>query len=131
VRHGITWSEAATLPLCLLSAEMHNRTIVDRAFAQAAVAVRPAIETNSPLTLVTTVLAGRVCSVLPGALLDTVRGHPDLQALPLTEPAVEVPIAFMVHHTNRASRTLEAALALAQEGQWLAQAANHSGTFSG
>ena len=28
-----TWKEAAALPLCLLSPEMHNRTIVDRAFA--------------------------------------------------------------------------------------------------
>ena len=27
-----TWAEAATLPLCLLTGEMHNRTIVDSAF---------------------------------------------------------------------------------------------------
>src|SRR6202008_440047 len=33
----ITWREAAALPLCLLSAEMHNRTIIDRAFGEAGV----------------------------------------------------------------------------------------------
>ena len=41
------WAEAATFPLCLLSAEMHNRTIVDRAFAAAGAQPKIAIETNS------------------------------------------------------------------------------------
>ena len=38
------------LPLCLLTPEMHNRTIVDRRSAQAGAEVAPAIETNSVLT---------------------------------------------------------------------------------
>jgi hypothetical protein len=28
----MTWAEAAKLPLCLLTPEMHSRTIVDSAF---------------------------------------------------------------------------------------------------
>ena len=47
----VRWEEVARLPLCLLSAEMHNRTIVDRAFAAAGVQPVPAIETNFPGTL--------------------------------------------------------------------------------
>jgi DNA-binding transcriptional LysR family regulator len=124
---SITWAEAAALPLCLLSAEMHNRTIVDRAFHSAGCRVKPAIETNSTMTLVLSVVAGRVCSVLPGALLETTRGYAELQPLPLTDPLVEVPIAFLVHDTNRPSRTLEAALAFAQDPVWLDHAARHSG----
>jgi DNA-binding transcriptional LysR family regulator len=127
----MAWADAATLPLCLLSPEMHNRTIVDRAFASADVAVRPAIETNSTVTLMLSVLAGRVSTVLPGALLGAMHGYPELEALPLREPEVKVPIAFMVQAGNRPSRTLQAAMAFAQEASWLAQAAKHSGLLAG
>ncbi|MDP9878041.1 DNA-binding transcriptional LysR family regulator [Variovorax boronicumulans] len=123
----IGWAEAAQLPLCLLGSEMHNRTIVDRAFASAGVHPRPCIETNSILTLALSVVAGRVCSVMPGALVGTVRGYGGLEALPLTGPEVEVPIAFMVHDSNRPSRALEAALAFAQDPMWLHEAAQHAG----
>ncbi|WIT12845.1 LysR family transcriptional regulator [Paucibacter sediminis] len=127
----IGWAEAAALPLCLLSAEMHNRSIVDRAFAAAGARVQPAIESNSTVTLVTSVLAGRVCSILPGALLDTVQGHPGLEARPLIAPQIRVPIALMVHNTNRPSRTLAAALDFAQQADWLASAARHAGLLGG
>lgn len=123
---AITWREASALPLCMLGSEMHNRSIVDRAFAAAGVRAQPAIETNSTVTLVMSVLAGQVCSVLPGALLDTVRGHGELEALPLVEPHVEVPIAFLVHKSNRPSRTLQAAMAFAEQPEWLALAAAHA-----
>jgi DNA-binding transcriptional LysR family regulator len=119
------------MPLCLLGAEMHNRTIVDRAFAQAGACVRPAIETNSIIALMMSVVAGSVCSVLPGALLGAMHGHTGLEAHPLVEPVVGVPIAFLVHDSNRPSRTLEAALAFAQDPQWLHQAGLHAGHRGG
>lgn len=125
-----TWASAAQLPLCLLTGEMHNRAIVDNAFRRAHVTPRPAIETNSILTLALSVVAGRVSSIMPGALVDAVRGYGELEALPLAEPFIEVPIALMVHESNRLSRTLEAALAFAQSPEWLAEAARH-GQLSG
>ena len=124
---AMTWAEAARLPLCLLSAEMHNRTIVDRAFAAAGAQPQPAIESNAIITLGLSVLAGDVCSIMPGALVSTLEGYRELEALPLSSPRVEVPIAFIVHDTNRQSRTLEAALAFAQDPGWLRHAAQHSG----
>lgn len=64
----VSWQEAAALPLCLLTTDMHNRTLIDQAFTAAGVGrVQPAIETNSVLTLVHAVLAGDVCAVMPGA----------------------------------------------------------------
>jgi DNA-binding transcriptional LysR family regulator len=127
----MSWAEAATFPLCLLSAEMHNRTVVDRAFAAAGVQPSPAIETNSVLALAVSVVAGRVCSIMPGALVGAVQGYRELEARPLVGPEVEVPIAFMVHDTNRPSRTLAAALAFAQDAAWLQQAAQHAGALAG
>lgn len=126
----ITWGEAATLPLCLLSSEMHNRTIVDRAFVTAGAHPSPAIETNSILTLALSVVAGRVCSIMPGALVGAVQGYRELEAMPLVSPQVEVPIAFMVQDTSRPSRTLEAALAFSQDSVWLRHVAQHSGLLA-
>lgn len=114
----LAWAEAATLPLCLLSAEMHNRSIIDRAFASAGVQPQAAIESNSTVTLVSSVLGGRVCSILPGAWLALLPGPVALEARPLCAPQIEVPMAFMLHPSNRPSHTLAAALQLAQDQVW-------------
>jgi DNA-binding transcriptional LysR family regulator len=124
------WTEAALLPLCLLTEEMHNRTIVDAAFRAAGVTVQPAMETNSIMTMMFSVVDGNVCSVLPGALVDTVRNYRELDAMPLTGPDVRTPIAFISHAQARPSRALEAAGVLARDGAWLRHAAAHSGLLT-
>jgi len=123
----LKWSEAAKLPLCLLTPDMHNRTIVDAAFTTAGSSVVPAMQTNSISTMVLSVVAGSVCSILPGALVGTVRGYRGLEALPLVAPEVRTPIGFMSHAAARPSRALEAAQSLLQDGAWLRHAAAHSG----
>ena len=123
----ITWAEAAMLPLCLLTREMYNRTIVDTAFLESGATVKVVIETNSILTLVLSVVAGDVCSVLPGALIGAVRGYRELEALPLVSPEVRTAIGFMIQGGDRTSRTLDAALTMAQDAAWLRHAAAHSG----
>jgi DNA-binding transcriptional LysR family regulator len=124
------WKDAAELPLCLLTPEMHNRTIVDAAFRVAGVTVQPAMETNSIMTMMLSVVDGNVCSVLPGSLVDTLRGYRELTALPLMGPSVRTPIAFISHAQARPSRALEAGLSLAQDGAWLRHAAAHSGLLA-
>lgn len=123
----MTWLEASSLPLCLLTREMYNRTIIDAAFALAGAVVKPVIETNSILTLALTVAVGDVCSVLPGALISAVRGYRELEALPLISPDVLTPIGFMLQGSNRTSRTLDAAMSMAQDAAWLRHVAAHSG----
>ena len=127
---AVTWREAAAMPLCLLTAEMHNRSIVDAAFRQAGLEIQPAIETNSIVTVVLSVLDGEVCAVVPGALMALVRGHSGLEVLPLREPEVRTPIGFMTASGPRVSRTLEAALTLTRDGAWLRQAAVQGGLLT-
>ena len=127
---SMSWKEAAQLPLCLLTPEMHNRTIVDAAFTTAGVRATPAMETNSIMTMMLSVVDGNVCSVLPGALVDTVRGYKELEASPLIGPDVKTRIGFISHAQARPSRALEAGLALAQDGAWLRHAAAHSGLLA-
>lgn len=123
----VSWKDSAQHALCLLTPEMHNRTIVNAAFASAGRTVTPIIETNSILTMALSVVAGQVSSVMPGALVAAVRGYRELEALPLISPQVRTPIGFMRPAQARASRAMEAALALAQDGHWLRHAATHSG----
>ncbi|AMM23750.1 LysR family transcriptional regulator [Variovorax sp. PAMC 28711] len=123
------WSHAGALPLCLLTPDMHNRTIIDQALGSAGVAVAPAIETNSVLALALTVIAGQVCSVLPGAMVAAVRGYRELEALPLIEPEVRTPIGFMTQAGVRPSRALQAGLDLLQTSEWTTQVDLHSGAL--
>ena len=123
----LTWQEAAGHALCLLTPDMHNRTIVNAAFASVGCQVQANIETNSILTMALSVLEGQVCSVMPGALVAAVRGYRELEALPLQSPQVLTPIGYMRHAQVRPSRAMEAAQALAEDGVWLRHAAAHSG----
>jgi DNA-binding transcriptional LysR family regulator len=125
----LRWADAAVLPLCLLTPEMHNRSLVDSAFERAGVQVKPVMETDSVLTLALAVQAGDVASVLPGALVGAVRSQGELEALPLVEPEMLTPLAFACLRQARPSRTLQAAWALAADAQWLAHAAAHSGVL--
>ncbi|MDQ6683842.1 MAG: hypothetical protein M3Z16_01830, partial [Pseudomonadota bacterium] len=77
------------------------------------------------------VLAGGVCSVMPGAMVCAVRGHGELEALPLIGPEIAVPISFFIPDTDRVSRTLQAALDYAQDDTWLAHAALNAGSLGG
>jgi DNA-binding transcriptional LysR family regulator len=124
---AMAWQEAAALPLCLMTAEMYNRHIVDEAFKLAGAPVRPVLETNSILTLSISAQSGAVSSVMPGALVGAVRAIHDLEARPLIQPEIKTPIGFMSLQSQRQSRTLEAALILAQDPDWLRHAAMHSG----
>lgn len=127
----ITWAEAGKLPLCLLTTDMHNRSIMDQSLREAGVPVSPAIETNSVLTLTLAVSAGTVSSVLPGAMVAAVRSHRELEALPLVAPEVRTPIGFMTQDGVRSSRALDAALAFLQTPEWAEQVRLHSGTLGG
>jgi DNA-binding transcriptional LysR family regulator len=123
----MSWKHAAALPLCLMTAEMYNRHIVDGAFAEAGVQVRPVLETNSLLTLALSAVGGAVSCIMPGALVGAVRAYRELEARPLSGPEVRTSIGFMVQTKERHSRPLEAALTLAQDAAWLRHAAAHSG----
>jgi len=124
---AMRWADAGALRLCLLTPEMHNRSLVDSAFERAGVQVRPVMETDSVLTLALAVQAGDMASVLPGALVGAIRSQGDLEALPLVEPEMSTPLAFACLRQTRPSRVMQAAWALAADAQWLAHAAAHSG----
>ena len=81
-----TWAEAAALPLCLLTADMQNRRIVDGIFHEAGANPRPTIETNSISTMFAHVRDGPWSSVMAHAWLHVFDVPAGMRAMPLVEP---------------------------------------------
>ena len=122
----ISWVDAAKLPICLLSTEMHNRALMDRMFALVGSPVSPVIETNSIMTLTLSVVAGQVCSIMPGSLLSLSNGYAQLEARPLVNPDAVIPVSFITPKAERYSRVLLAAIEFAQNQDWLEEVSRHT-----
>lgn len=85
-RETISWAEAATHPLCLLTPDMQNRRILDMHFREAGATVQAAIETNSMITLWSHLRFGRWSTVVPHTFRLLLGGMDGLSALSLVEP---------------------------------------------
>ena len=87
-RPCISWKEAAGQPLCLLTSNMQNRRIIDRAFSSADCHPKPSLETNSVINLCANVRLMGVASIMPEYILDVLGTHAGIQAIPLVDPEV-------------------------------------------
>ena len=87
-RTSVSWKEAADLPLGLLTANMQNRRIIDRAFLSANCHPTPALETNSIINLCSNVRLMGLASIMPLYILDILGRDPGVTAIPLKEPEV-------------------------------------------
>ena len=123
----VTWAQAARLPLCLLTPDMHNRQIVDESFAAAGCAVTAAMETNSVLSLMQAVSDGGLHSVLPGALVATLSESARLSVRPLCLPQAQTSIAFMAPPQEAGTRAQQAAIELMQSDEWRDQCTRFAG----
>jgi DNA-binding transcriptional LysR family regulator len=85
-KQSITWAEAATLPLCLLTPEMQNRRIIDMHFHEAGAKVHTVLETNSLITLWSCIRLGGYSSVVPHTFLLFLGEIEGLLCIPLVEP---------------------------------------------
>ncbi|MGE8494216.1 MULTISPECIES: LysR family transcriptional regulator [unclassified Comamonas] len=125
----LTWVQAAQQPLCLLTPDMHNRQIVERSFLAVGVLVQAAMETNSVQALLQAVGEGQMASIVPGAVLATVRHTPGLRAWPLAEPVVVSEVAFLYQQSQQAMPAMEAARALMALDEWQQQCLQHAGAL--
>lgn len=87
-RERVTWQEAAELPLALLTTNMQNRRIIDRAFRSANCRPEPALETNSVINLWSNVRLMGLASIMPQYIFDILGKEPGITAIALSEPEV-------------------------------------------
>lgn len=88
-RTSITWSEAADLPLCLLDPSMHERRIVDEAFAKVGKEPTPRVVcSDSILNLIFHVMFAELVTVIPKHFIRMPGEFPGVRALDLVEPEI-------------------------------------------
>ena len=114
-RRTMSWSDAAQLPLALLTPEMRIRQIIDKAFAESGVVVTPQVETDSVASLYAQVGAGAWASIVPHTWL---RAMPVVgrrtRAVRLVEPEAKAQISVATHAATPGSVVARAFVTAAQ-----------------
>lgn len=110
-RTSVTWTEAAELPLCLLTANMQCRRGIDAAMAAAGASVSPRVETDSLMALYAHVRCAGLFSIVPHSVLCLAEMRDELKAVPLT-PSLHRDIGLVLLDRQPRSPLLEAAVAV-------------------
>jgi DNA-binding transcriptional LysR family regulator len=102
IEETITWTQAAQLPLALLSQEMSARQFIDDAFAQNDVRVGPVVESDSIASLYAAVGTGRWASIVSGSWMEGFRMEPlgagaHTRTIPLTDPELRTQIVVAIN----------------------------------
>jgi DNA-binding transcriptional LysR family regulator len=92
---SISWSDALALPLCLLSAGMRGRRVIDDALTTEGLAVTPQLETDSVATLFAHVGTGRWASIVPHTWIHALGVPAGASVLRLHDPSVTAPMALV------------------------------------
>ena len=114
-RDSVTWLEAAQEPLCLLTPNMQNRRIVDRAFLAANAHPSPKLETNSIMNLFASVRAMGLASIMPEYFLNILGPMQGIKAIPLSDPKVEHSVGLVAMNREQLSPLITALFASAKK----------------
>ena len=107
-RKSVTWADAAKQPLCLLTPNMQNRRIIDRAFRTANNVPTPRLETNSVINLCSNVHLMGLASIVPEYFLQILGPVSDIRAVPLTNPVVEHSVGLVAVDRDPVSPLVQA-----------------------
>lgn len=99
-KNSLTWKEAATLPLCLLSKNMNNRKIIEKAFTDAGCTISPQMESNSLLTLYNHVKTGNWATITSRLHADLTGISEQVRVLKIIDPILENPVGLVWHQTD-------------------------------
>jgi DNA-binding transcriptional LysR family regulator len=111
---GVAWADAARQPLCLLTPDMQNRRIIDRAFRAVNSAPIPRLETNSVINLCANVRLMGLASIIPEYFLDVIGPIADVRAVHLIDPVVEHSVGLVALDRDPASPLVLAAFECAR-----------------
>ena len=109
-RAGLSWAEAAGLPLALLTPDMQNRRILNQTFASVGASPDPAVEANSVLALISHVLEAGLGTILPLKTTELFLAGGRLAAVPMTEPETSRQIGLIAPSREPRPPSVEALL---------------------
>ncbi len=111
----MTWPEAAQLPLALLTADMRDRQIIDKAFARHAITVTAQVETDSVASLLAQVATGNWACIVPHTWLWASRLDAEVRAVEMVDPAPNAQIVLATNSSEPGSPIARALTACARE----------------
>ena len=115
-RRHVTWAEASTLSLCLLTPDMQNRRIIDRLLTPVGTAPRPCMmESDSVISLITHVAEGEWVTIVSDAIARSIATMPRLRAIPIIKPDAAFTVGLVTLDRQPNAPTV-AALLVAAEG---------------
>ena len=114
-RESVTWSEVAQVPLCLLTPDMQNRRIIDRALRSVGAEATPTLTSNSLLVLFTHVKTGRWASVMPAKLAETLGLSDTVRSIPIVDPDVNYSIGMVIPQRDPMTPLIAALVNVARE----------------
>ncbi len=106
-RDKVTWAEVAGESLCLLTADMQNRRIVNQLLAEAGVRVQPTVESNSTIALISHVRSGKWSSVVPMRLAQMFEDG-SLRSIPIVQPEAEHVVGLIMPRRDPQTPVLSA-----------------------
>ncbi|MBL1116484.1 LysR family transcriptional regulator [Streptomyces sp. 110] len=109
------WSQAASLPLCLLVPRMRNRRIMNEYFAADGATATPAIESDSVAGLYAHLRGGRWSSVISHAWLRMFGVPAGMRVVPLDGPVRGPRVGLVTGQDDPPSVLAEALLTVARE----------------
>ena len=114
-RAEVTWKEVGQVPLCLLTDDMQNRRIIDRALRSVGAEATPTLTSNSLLVLYTHVKTGRWASVMPAKLAETLGLADAVRSIPIVDPVVTYSIGMVVPQRDPMTPLIAALIHVARE----------------
>jgi DNA-binding transcriptional LysR family regulator len=114
-REQVTWKEVGQVPLCLLTPDMQNRRIIDRALRSVGVEATPTLTSNSMIVLYTHVKTGRWASVMPAKLAETLGFSDRVRTIPIVDPTVTYNIGLVIPQRDPMTPLIAALVHVARE----------------
>ncbi|MBI3699583.1 MAG: LysR family transcriptional regulator [Afipia sp.] len=114
-RDNVTWEEVGKIPLCLLTPDMQNRRIIDRALLAAGASPHPTLTSNSIIVLYTHVKTGRWSTVMPAKLADTLGFSEAVRSIPIVDPFVTYRVGLVIPQRDPMTSLVSALVDVARE----------------
>ncbi len=105
---GISWAEAAGMPLILLEPGMQNRRILDHIFEEAGAHPTVIAETNGFMAAVMMAMQGMGAAVLPQVIVDSFKGFEHATPVPLIEPEIEKVVSLVTPKRTQSIPVIDA-----------------------
>ena len=97
-REAVTWKEMNGVRLCLLTPDMQNRRIINQHLAEAGVTVKPTLESNSMVVLLSHVGTGQWASIMPRNVAKSFGFAKQIRMIPIIEPEASHIVGLVATH---------------------------------